>query len=238
MKSVQDSPAMKRLVPALLLLALLSACAPTTGSTERTASVEQLSRAIGFYPDQAGARWEYLPDNAPVDDPRLIQIVEGPRVVGGRTLISHLTRGGGAEERKYRSIASDGVRMYMRSVPGAQTSFEPPILEFPPASQLVRGANWGGTTTARTHFPDAQPQFRFETQQIRYRYTVVDRRSVRVPAGTFDVFVINLVTDQLTESGSVASSLTQELWYSPYVGEVRSVGGYYLVGLNFEPYYP
>ena len=61
---------------------------------------------------------------------------------------------------------------------------------------------------------------------------------VRVPAGTFDVFVINLVTDQLTESGSVASSLTQELWYSPYVGEVRSVGGYYLVGLNFEPYYP
>lgn len=238
MKSMQDCQAMKRFLPALLLLAVLAACAPSTAPTERTASVEQLSRAVGFYPDQAGARWEYLPDNAPVDDPRLIQIVEGPRVVDGRTLVAHLTRGGGAEERKYRSIASDGVRLYMRSVPGAQTTFEPPILEFPPAGQLVRGANWGGTTSASTHFPGAQPEFRNETQQIRYRYTVVDRRNVRVPAGTFDVYVINLVTDQLNEAGGVSSSLTQELWYSPYVGEIRTVGGYYLVGLNFQPVYP
>lgn len=222
----------------LLPLALLAACAPATAPVERTAAVEQLSGSIGYYPAQAGARWEYLPDRAPVDSPRVIQIVEGPRVMNGQTLISHLTRGDGAEERKYRSIDASGVRLHARSVPGAQTSFSPPILEYPASSQLVRGATWGGTTTASTHFPAAQPQFRDEVQQIRYRYTVVDRRSVRVPAGIFDVYVINLVTDQLDEAGNVSSSLTQELWYSPYAGEIRTVGGYYLVGLNFTPVYP
>lgn len=158
--------------------------------------------------------------------------------MNGQTLISHLTRGDGAEERKYRSIDASGVRLHARTVPGAQTTFDPPVLEYPAPAQLVRGATWGGTTTASTYFPAAQPQFRDEVQQIRYRYTVVDRRSVRVPAGIFDVYVINLVTDQLDESGNVASSLTQELWYSPYAGEVRTVGGYYLTGLNFTPVYP
>lgn len=242
MRTMRDLRAMKpavlRAFVAAALLTVMAACAPATAPVERTAAVEQLSRAVGYYPDQAGARWEYLPDNAPVDDPRVVQIVEGPRVVNGRTLISHLTRGGGAEERKYRSIDAQGVNLYMRTVPGAQTSFDPPIMEFPPAGQVVRGASWGGTTVASTHFPAAKPEFRNETQQIRYRYTVVDRRNVRVPAGSFDVYVINLVTDQLDQAGNVTNSLTQELWYSPYAGEVRSVGGYFLVGLNFEPVYP
>ena len=222
---------------ALAVLVLLAACAPVASDTPRT-SVEQLSRAVGFYPAQAGARWEYLPDNAPIDDPRVIQLVEGPRVVGERTLISHLTWGAAAEERKFRSIGADGVLLYARTVPGAQTAFEPAIMEFPPSSQLVRGASWGGTTTSTTFYPDQRPEFQYETLNIRYRYTVVDRRSVRVPAGTFDVYVINLVTEQLDDAGRVSHTLTQELWYSPYVGEIRTVSGFYLTGLNFEPTYP
>lgn len=240
MKRVRHFRLMNRKLPSLLaagLLVLLAACAPSVDNTPRT-SVEQVGRAVGFYPDQAGASWQYLPNNAPVDDPPLVQLVEGPRVLGGRTLIAHLTRGGGAEERKYRSIGPDGVHMFARVVPGAQTTFDPAIMEFPPAAQLVRGASWGGRTTATTFFPAAQPEFQTESQQIRYSYTVVDRRQVRVPAGSFDVYVINLVTEQLNEAGRVSNSLTQEIWYSPYVGEVRTVGGYYLTGLNFEPFYP
>lgn len=224
------------LLPLLALLFALAACVPAGTDNRPRTQVEQLTRAVGYYPDQAGARWEYLPDDAPLSDPRVIQLVEGPRVVDGRTLISHLTRGAGAEERKYRLITPAGVHLYMRSVPGAQTSFEPPIMEFP--EQLRRGATWGGRTTATTYYPAARPEQRYETQDIRYGYTVVDRRTVRVPAGTFDVYVINLVTDQLAADGSVSSSLTQELWYSPYVGEIRSVGGYFLTALNFEPTYP
>lgn len=220
----------------LVLLLVLAACVPAGTDNRPRTEVEQLTRAVGYYPDQAGARWEYLPENAPVDDPRVVQLVEGPRVVDGRTLISHLTRGAGAEERKFRAITAAGIELYMRTVPGAQTTFNPPILEFP--AELRRGATWNGQTTARTVFPAAPPERRVETQRIRYGYTVVDRRSVRVPAGSFDVYVINQVTDQLAADGSVLGSLTQELWYSPYVGEIRSVGGYYLVGLNFEPTYP
>ncbi len=225
-----------RLALPLLVLLFLAACVPANVDTRPRTQVEQLTRSVGYYPDQAGARWEYLPNNAPVDDPRVVQLVEGPRVVDGRTLISHLTRGAGAEERKFRAITASGIELYMRSVPGAQTTFDPPILEFP--ASLRRGATWSGQTTATTFFPAANPEQRYETQRIRYSYTVVDRRPVRVPAGSFDVYVINLVTDQLAADGSVISSLTQELWYSPYVGEIRSVGGYYLVGLNFEPSYP
>ena len=219
------------------LLVLLAACAPSAATAPRT-SVEQLARSVGYYPDAAGARWEYLPDNAPLDDPRVIQLVEGPRVVGDRTLISHLTWGAAAEERKFRSIGPDGVKLYSRTVPGAQTTFDPPITEYPAPAQLGRGASWGGTTRASTFYPDQRPEFQHEELDIRYRYTVVDRRSVRVPAGTFDVFVINLVTEQLDEAGQVSHRLTQELWYSPYVGEVRTVSGFYLTGLNFSPVYP
>lgn len=225
------------LLLALVLSAVLGACAPAVRETPR-ATVDQLSRSVGFYPDQTGARWEYLPADAPLDDAKLVQQVEGPRVVDGRTLISHLTRGAGAEERKFRSIDSQGVLLYARSVPGAQTTFDPPIREFPAPGGLRRGANWSGTTTATTFFPAAKPEDRLETRTVRYSYTVVDRRSVRVTAGTFDVYVLNLVTDELGEGGTAGSSMTQELWYSPYVGEIRTVGGYYLTGLNFEPVYP
>jgi len=224
-----------RLLLLTALLAVLGGCVPVSSDAGPRTQVEQLTRPVGYYPDQAGARWEYLPDNAPVDDPRVIQLVEGPRVVNGRTLISHLTRGAGAEERKFRSIGPDGVELHMRSVPGAQTTFEPPMLEFP--AQLRRGASWSGRTTASTLFPAARPEQRLEVQDIRYSYTVVDRRQVRVPAGAFDVYVINQVTE-LLEDGRTVSSETRELWYSPYVGEIRTVGGFYLVELNFTPTYP
>jgi len=222
----------------LLLAVLLGACVPAGRDDAPRASVSELSRSVGFYPDQSGARWEYLPADAPLDDPKLIQQVEGPRVVDGKTLISHLTRGTGADERKFRSIDGNGVTLHARSVPGAQTTFDPPVQEFPAPGSLRRGASWNGTTTATTHFPAAKPEHRYETRTVRYAYTVVDRRSVRVAAGTFDVYVLNLVTDELDEDGTVASSMTQELWYSPYVGEVRTVGDYFLTGFNFEPVYP
>lgn len=222
----------------LLLLVLPAACAPAADRAPRTTVVEQLSQAAGFYATQTGARWEYLPADAPAEDPKLVQSVEGPRVVGDRTLISHLTRGAGAEERKFRAAGPDGITLHARSVPGAETTFDPPVREFPAPAELRRGANWSGTTVATTFFPAAQPENRLETRTIRYSYTVVDRRSVRVPAGTFDVYVLNLVTSELDEDSRPTGTMTQELWYSPYVGEVRTVGGYFLTGLNFEPAYP
>jgi hypothetical protein len=65
----------------------------------------------------------------------------------------------------------------------------------------------------------------------------VDRRRVTVAAGSFDVYVLNLVTQTLAADGP-GEKLTQEIWFSPYVGEVRTDSGYYLVEMNFTPTYP
>ena len=68
---------------------------------------------------------------------------------------------------------------------------------------------------------------------IEYRYTVVDRRTVTLAAGTFEVFVIDFVTRTFDEEGTVLEELTQETWFSPFVGEVRTSDELFLVTANF-----
>ena len=56
------------------------------------------------------------------------------------------------------------------------------------ASERVGGAS----LAASIYYPDAPPESQRETLRFTYTYSVVDRRQVRVEAGTFNVFVINL----------------------------------------------
>jgi hypothetical protein len=62
--------------------------------------------------------------------------------------------------------------------------------------------------------------------------TVVDRREVTVTAGTFEVFVLNFTSRTTDESGEVVDELTQETWFAPYLGEVRTENGFFLVDSN------
>lgn len=223
---------------ACCLVLALAACTPGTQSSTRRTTVEELSGTSGFYPAQAGARWEYLPQGAPVDLERSIVVVEGPRVVGNDVLTGWRFFGGGLDHRYYRSYSSDGVRLHVQTYPGAQLTFNPPILEYPGAAQLARGARWSGTSQVEIHQPAAPPEMRLVTAEIRYEYFVVDRRRVRVTAGDFDVYVINRVTRQYDAEGRLQEELTQEIWFSPYTGEIRNIAGEFLVGLNFTPVLP
>ena len=65
---------------------------------------------------------------------------------------------------------------------------------------------------------------------IEYSYLVQDRRRVETPAGTFEVWV---VTRQLTDTLGGLFPATQQLWFAPFVGEVRSPEGLLLTGRNF-----
>ena len=215
---------------AVVAAALLAACAPTT-SDERV-EVQQLTEPLTYYPNQTGARWQYLPDAARLSDPRLIRSIEGPTVLDGEVWISWRTAGRGIDLRTFRQTRPDGVFLKRRVRPGSVITFDPPIQEFPAQGQLRVGATWAGETSATIEFPGADPENRHSTLELTYTYTVVDQRSVTLLAGEFDVFVVNLVTRTFDEDGEIVEELRQETWFSPFVGEVRTDNGYFLVETN------
>lgn len=212
-------------------LLVLAACAPTS-EAERL-SVEQLRGEISYYPQEAGAIWQYLPSEARLDEPRLYSAVEGPTVLEGEIWIAWRYIGLGFDNTYYRQYRPDGVYLRRKVQPGTIFTFDPPIREFPEPGTLRIGASWSGATTVRAEFPSAPPANRRATAEVDYVYTVVDRRTVTVPAGEFEVFVINFVTRTFGAEGDVVDELVQEVWYAPFIGEVRTENGYFLVEANF-----
>jgi hypothetical protein len=214
----------------LAIVLVLAACAPAT-SDERV-EVQQLTEPLTYYPAQTGARWEYLPDGARLTDPRLVQTIEGPTVLDGEVWTAWTLFGRGLDLTSFRQARSDGVYLKRRLRPGTIITFDPPIREFPAPGELRVGATWAGNTTANLRFPTASPEHRTSTLELSYTYTVVDERSVSLLAGDFDVYVVNLVTRTYDEDGSIADELQQETWFVPFIGEVRTDNGYFLVDSN------
>lgn len=219
-----------RLAPYLTLFAsllLLAACAPAT-SDERV-DVQQLTGPIGYYPSQAGARWEYLPDGALISDPRVRVQVEGPTVVGPSVLVAWHTRGRAIDTRDYRDYRADGVYLHRVERFGAIFRFDPPMQEFPAPEQMRVGATWSGDSTVLIELDGGKERTSLE---VSYVYTIVDRRTVTVPAGEFDVYVIDFTSREFNEDGDVSDELTQQVWFSPSFGEVRTKDGHVLVASN------
>lgn len=215
---------------ALLLavfLLLLTACAP---AAEDRTSVVQYTAPASFYPNQTGAVWSFLPEGERVGAAPVSQRVEGPTVVGGERLVAWRTSGRGLDVRTYRDYRPDGVFIPREEGPGYVTTTSPPVQEWPAAQSLALGSSWGGETTATVTFTDAQETRRFG---LEYRYEVVDVRTVTVAAGTFEVFVVAFESRSLTPGGGVQETLRQELWFAPFVGEVRTDSGLFLVTTNF-----
>ncbi len=224
------------LVPCLLLA--LSACSPSTDVGR--AEIAQLAGEPSFYPQETGATWTYLPAGAQLDALPVFQQVEGPTLIGGERWISWRLAGRGLDVRTFKQYRPDGVFVLRETRPGTQLTFDPPLRELPAQGELRVGSSWGGESTASIYYPDAPPQSQRETLRFTYTYSVVDRRQVRVEAGTFNVFVINLES-QLTaaDAGSGNSArrgeiVRQETWFAPYVGEVRTELGFVLTDANFQ----
>lgn len=221
-----------RYLPLLFIALLLAACVPAAEEGPRVI-VEQLTEPVSFYPMQTGAAWQYLPDAARLDEPRLLKVIQGPTVLQGQLVTgSHLV-GRGIDEQNFRTYGNDGVFLWRTTKPGSIIDFAPAVQQFPSQSQLAEGATWGGRTTATVTYPEARPESREATLDIRYEYTVVDKRSATVPAGQFEIYVIDFNSVTVDEQGTVLEELTQTSWFVPYVGEVRTENGYYLVEANF-----
>ena len=68
--------------------------------------------------------------------------------------------------------------------------------------------------------------------RLEYRYEVVDLRPVTTTAGTFEVFVVAFESRSVAPSGETLEELRQELWFAPFVGEIRTATGLVLTETN------
>lgn len=223
----------KRFLFVLPLVLVLASCVPATEDGPRVV-VEQLTEPVSFYPQETGATWQYLPDSASLSEPRLFRRIEGPTVLGGQVVVASRLVGRGIDERNFRIYQPDGVYLLRRTKPGSIIDFEPALQEFPAAGGLRVGASWGGETQANVRYPEARPEHRETSLDIRYRYTVVDKRTARTPAGQLEVFVIDFHSRTLDAEGNELEELTQTSWFAPHVGEVRTQNGYFLIETNFR----
>ena len=211
---------------ALFGLLLLAACAP---APQERVEVTQVTEKPTYYPHGTGTLWRYLPEGEAEDAQALVQVVEGPTILEGQRLTAWRTTGRGLETRSFRDYREDGVYLVRESGPGYVTTLSPGVREWPRAGTLRLGSSWGGEATAKITFTDAG---REQTLRLAYTYTVVDRRTVETTAGTFDVFVIAFESTSFDEEGRVQDTLRQELWFQPFVGEVRTENDMYLVEAN------
>lgn len=226
---------MRRIALALAALALLflAACAPSSAPEVK---IQQLTKPLSYYPHQTGAHWEYLPDGAKLDEPRLTEDVEGPTVVAGQVWIAWHLKGRGLDATRYRQYRQDGVFLGRENKLGTLITFDPPIQEFPPEDSLRVGATWAGDTqvTVEATQSGAKQQSKPQTKtlHVHYVYTVVDKRQVSLAAGTFEVYVVSFTTRTMDANGNVANELTQQYWFTPYVGVIRDENGNVLIASN------
>jgi hypothetical protein len=212
-----------------LLLLLAAGCAPA--AQEEAEVVTRPTGPLRYVPVATGATWTYLPDRATLDEPRVRLTVEGPTVVDGEVRTAWHQVGRGLDVRWFREHREDGTYLVREERPGTIIRFDPPIKEIPTGPLRV-GQTWSGRTTASLRFPEAEPENRTSSLEVDWVTTVVDRREVTVAAGTFEVFVLNFTSRTTDAEGTVVDELTQETWFAPYLGEVRTENGFFLVDSN------
>ncbi len=216
----------------LVLALLLSACAPS--AEEGRVEIAQLAGEPSFYPRETGATWTYLPAGASLGALPVFQQVEGPTLIGGERWIAWRLAGRGLDVRTFKQYRPEGVFVLRELRPGTQLTFDPPLQELPAQSALRVGASWGGESTANIYYSDAPPESQRDTLRFTYTYSVVDKRQVRVEAGAFDVFVINLESQlRGAEDETDTQTVRQEIWFAPFVGEVRTELDLVLTDANF-----
>ena len=214
---------------AMVALLLLAACAPAPAAR---VSVVQPTEPPTYYPHATGSAWRYLPEGEAEDAPALEHRVLGPTVVGGERLTEWRATGRGLETRTYRVYNETGVYIPRETGPGYVTTITPPIREWPQAGTLAVGLRWGGEAVATVTFTEADAR---EEVRLEYRFEVVDRRPVETPAGTFDVFVVAFESRSVGPEQGAEETLRQEVWFEPFVGEVRTDNSLFLVGTNMLP---
>lgn len=224
------SPKRLRAARAAFMAALaltFAACAPRETDPGRATAATPVT-SVTFYPAQAGQTWTYLPQGEPLNSPAYSLSVLGPTLFGEQQAVAYRFTGRGADQTSYRIVSDAGVQLLGFTKPGLTVTLSPAWQEYPPASAWKAGLAWGGETTLRV----VQDGKVVQEGKLQYRYTVLEKRRVSVGNESLDVWV---VTRQINDNAAgLFSAAAEELWFAPYLGEVRTPEGLLQISRNYK----
>lgn len=204
----------------------LTACAPNIQQAPAISASTPFSKA-SFYPDETGLQWRYLKDgDQPSAVPYRLKAL-GPTVFKGVPVKAIQLTGRGAMQTWYRQSDQNGVRLLGITKPGVTITLDPPWQEYPATKAWKVGLTWQGNSKIKVLGDDHKVH---GEGTLNYRYDVQDQRKVKTPAGEFSVYVI---TRQIKDDVGGLFPSTQQLWFTPYIGEVKTPEGLLLTGRNF-----
>lgn len=152
----------------------------------------------------------------------------GRTIFNNKNVEAAVMRGRGAEQTWYRTYNSKGVNLHGFSKPGAMLILDPPLLEAPAEKAWRVGLIWQGKSNFKLFDDNGEIQ---SEGNMNYKYVVQDRRVVTTPAGKFRVW---MVTRQMNDSVGGMFPATQQYWFAPYIGEIKTAEGLLLVDRNFK----
>ncbi|WP_189088345.1 hypothetical protein [Deinococcus ruber] len=223
-------PALPRLACGLLILPalLLGACAPAQQTQQAPLTATTTVSQVSFYPSQAGQSWTYLPDGDAVGGAPYTLKELGPAVFGSVQAQAFTLTGRGAEQTSYRLISANGVQLIGFRKPGLSVQLDPPWLERPAESAWKVGLSWQGESGIKVQSDDGRTNV---SGKVNYSYRVLDQRTVSIAGHSYSVWV---VSRQITDTVGGLFPASQEEWFSPYIGDVRTAEGLLLTGRNFS----
>lgn len=217
------------LSPVLSALALLglSGCVPATRANPTIGTSTAVSQ-VSFYPQQAGLSWNYLPDGDPAGAQPYVLRSLGPTLFGSTQVRALQLTGRGADQTSYRTYSEGGVYLHGFRKPGLSATLTPPWREFPAQGDWRVGLVWEGSSRVEVRSDDGRTRLSGTTN---YRYTVLERRAVTVAGTGYSVWVVGR---QISGDLTSLFGTSQESWFVPYVGDVKTFENLLLSGRNFQ----
>lgn len=218
---------MNRILLPGLALVLLAGCAPRQAPVVPPVTASTSANAVSFYPHETGLSWSYLPEGDPQNALPYVLQGMGPTIFRGQSVDAVQQAGRGALQTWYRTYSASGVKLLGFTKPGVTVALDPAWQEAPAENAWRVGLNWEGSSKI-TVLDDAG---KVQAQGLlKYRYDVQDYRQVKLPSGTYNVWV---VTRQISDDLGGLFPATQQYWFAPYIGDIRTPENLLLTGKNF-----
>ena len=216
-----------RCLHVLLLPALLAACAPAQQARQAPVTASTSVSQVSFYPFQAGLNWSYLPDGDTQGGQPYTLKALGPSVFGSVQAQAYNLSGRGADQTSYRLISTQGVQLLGFRKPGLSVRLDPPWQEALAEGAWTVGLAWQGESNITVQSDDGRTNV---SGKVKYSYRVLDQRGVSIGTQSYQVWVVNR---QITDTVGGLFPASQEQWFMPYVGDIRTPEGLLLTGRNF-----